>query len=39
MDAFQWGVVMVPVSPTVHPDREGYHHNTHDTVIQNTSTG
>jgi len=39
VDAFQWDVVMVPVSPTVHPDREGYHNNTHDTVTQNTSTG
>jgi hypothetical protein len=35
--AFQWYVVMVPVSPTVHPDREGHHHDAHDTVTQNTS--
>jgi hypothetical protein len=38
VDPFQWDVVMVPVSPTVHPDREGYHHDAHDAVTQNTST-
>jgi hypothetical protein len=36
VDTFHWDVVMVPVTPTVHPDREGYHHNAHDTVTQNT---
>ena len=34
---FQRKVVVVPVSATAHPDREGYHQNGHYTGTQNTS--
>jgi hypothetical protein len=34
MLTFQRDAVIVPVSPTVHPDREGYHHNAHYTVTK-----